>query len=194
MRHNYSLLYPQSVVLKRLLGGVVVLIALAGYHQPAPAQQVQIPTLQVCNTGTVTASALVRIESRIDALNTGSVALKGKISCAPSLGAVYPTGIMSLLSLSMSDSALAGDINLVTFEQFTSSGKHTPHVWVNGRCEAKGVKGCHYWLMMVDNTNGQNGKTPDIVSFLVLNEAGKRVAYGTGPVIEGDIKIAPTGN
>ena len=42
-----------------------------------------------------------------------------------------------------------------------------------------------------NNDNFVNGKTPDIVSFLVLDAKGNRIAYGTGPVIHGQVTVAP---
>ena len=88
-----------------------------------------------------------------------------------------------------------------SFEQVTSSGRVTPTMWVNGRCEVRkgrqvvpGFEGCRIWLMAVDNMHpsGNNGKTADIVSFMVFGKLGKRIAYGTGPVVDGDLVVAPT--
>jgi hypothetical protein len=76
-----------------------------------------------------------------------------------------------------------------TFEQVTSGGRTTPTLWVNGRCKAK-VRGCHYWLMAADNVKGHPvGKTFDVVSFLILDQNGSCVAYGTGNVVDGDLEI-----
>jgi hypothetical protein len=36
--------------------------------------------------------------------------------------------------------------------------------------------------------------TPDIVSFLIFDGAGKRMAYGTGPVVDGDLEVTDTSN
>jgi hypothetical protein len=33
-----------------------------------------------------------------------------------------------------------------------------------------------------------------VVSFLVFNSVGQRVAYGTGPVLKGDLQVSPTPN
>ena len=96
------------------------------------------------------------------------------------------------MNLSMSDSTVQSTIAAISFEQVTSTGKHTPTAYLNGRCRAEKVIGCRFWLMLADNKN-QSG-TPDVVSFLVFNSAGQRVAYGTGPVVEGDIQVAPTSN
>jgi len=76
----------------------------------------------------------------------------------------------------------------------TSTGKHTPTLYVNGRCKAEGVRGCRYWLMIANNKKAQGPGTPDVASFLVFDGTGKRVAYGTGPLADGDLEVAPTGN
>jgi hypothetical protein len=47
---------------------------------------------------------------------------------------------------------------------------------------------------MANNRPTPDKGTPDVVSFLVFNGAGQRVAYGTGPVLKGDIQIAATPN
>jgi hypothetical protein len=90
--------------------------------------------------------------------------------------------------------------------QVTSTCSATPTMWVNGRCRlllnnqeltAIQFRGCHYWLMVVDNSDPQDpqtGRTPDIVSFLVFNANGRRIAYGTGPVVQGNVTITPTSN
>jgi hypothetical protein len=57
------------------------------------------------------------------------------------------------------------------------------------------IEGCHYWLMVANNSKQyQNGKTLDVVSILVFDATGKRVAYGTGPAVDGDVTIASTSN
>ena len=49
-----------------------------------------------------------------------------------------------------------------------------------------------YWLMLADNTGEGGEQTPDVISFLVYDRNGKRVAYGTGPVRQGDVTITST--
>jgi hypothetical protein len=94
----------------------------------------------------------------------------------------------------MSDSTIQGALAATAFEQVTSTGRHTPTLYANGRCKAEGVSGCRFWLMLVDNKKADQKGTPDVVSFLVLNGMGQRVAYGTGPVADGDILVNPTSN
>ena len=155
------------------------------------AQQIQIPSLQVCNATKLSANAFVIIDTRKDALHSGFFALRGSVACDPAGGTVNPIGALGLYGISMSDSTIQGDVVFTTFEQLTSGGKHTPTLWLSGQCKAANVRGCHYWLMTVDNVPGHPvNKTFDVVSFLVLNEKGQRVAYGTGNVVDGDLKIS----
>jgi hypothetical protein len=159
---------------------------------PAFAQQIQIPSLQVCNaTKLSTTNAVVLIETRAGTPFTGVFSLRGSLSCNPAAGVVYPTGALGIFGISMNDSFIQGDVTFTTFEQVTSGGKVTPTLWVNGRCKAANVRGCHYWLMAVDNVRGQPfRRTFDVVSFLILDQNGKRVAYGTGNVVDGDLTIS----
>jgi len=177
----------------------LALFLVAAFHAgPSAAQQVQIPTLQVCNQTKVAAQAWVQIEARVDAFHSGTFLLRGDLFCDASPSG-YPTGTLGVFGLSMSDSTVQGDILFTTFEQVTATGKHTPTAWVNGRCKAQdasgaAIVGCRYWLMVADNARAPGGRTPDIVSLFVVDGTGKRIAYGTGPVVDGDVSVAPTSN
>ncbi|MEO6022051.1 MAG: hypothetical protein ABIP64_02835 [Burkholderiales bacterium] len=173
------------------LSALIMLAGAVFAIHPVFAQQIQIPSLQVCNATKLSANAYVIIDTRKDLLHTGLFVLKGSLACDPAGGTVNPIGALGLYSISMSDSTIQGDIVFTTFDQLTSGGKHTPTLWVSGQCKAANVRGCHYWLMVVDNVRGQPvGKTFDVVSFLVFDEKGKRVAYGTGNVVDGDVTVS----
>jgi len=180
---------------------LLVLGLAVSYAAPSFAQTVQIPTLQVCNITKFGAYAFVQIDSRADIAHTGTFLLRGQLVCDPA-GTPYPTGVLGVFGLSMSDSTVQGDIIFDTFEQVTSTGKHTPTAWVNGRCTVRNIQptpapiiGCHYWLMVADNNNPTvANRTPDIVSLFVVDATGKRIAYGTGPVVDGDLSVSPTSN
>ena len=166
-------------------------VAVMSATTPAFAQQIQIPTLQVCNDTKLPANAFVIIDTRKSPPFTGFFSLRGTLECVPTSGIVHPTGTLGLFGISMDDSHIQGDVKFTTFDQVTSGGKATPTMWVSGRCEAANVKGCHYWLMAVNNVPGHPvNKTFDVVSFLILDETGKRIAYGTGNVVDGDLKIS----
>ncbi len=168
---------------------MAVSVLLSGAVTPARAQQPQIPTLQVCNPTKVTGKATVAIERRKDATHNGMVSIGIQLRCDPG-GDGYPAGLLQL-SVSLTDSIKIG-FNTSSFEQVTSTGKHTPTAYLNGRCKAEQVPGCRFWLMLVDNKEQNATGTADIVGFLIFDGKGQRVAYGTGPVVDGDIEVAPT--
>jgi hypothetical protein len=168
-------------------------ILLSGAFTSVRAQQPQIPTLQVCNQTQVKGKALVKIASRSDATHAGAFTVLVELKCDPS-GTGYPMGTLEIKDLSMSDSTVQGTITAVTFEQVTSTGKYSPTAYLNGRCKVLQVSGCRFWLMIADNKPANQTGTADVIGFLVFNGTGQRVAYGTGPVVEGDVAVAPTGN
>jgi len=172
-----------------LLGAVLVSSSLALSTQ---AQQPQIPTLQVCNATSIRGSGMVRIESRAQAGLNGTFSIKVELKCEPD-GSGYPAGGLVVSSIKMSDSSTTS-FEAISFEQVTTTGKHSPTAYLNGRCKAPEVRGCRFWMTIADNKRAGARGAQDIVGFLVLNGVGKRVAYGTGPLIEGDITVAPTSN
>jgi hypothetical protein len=177
---------------RRIVYLVLFLIALPAAAASVSAQQPQIPTLQVCNKTGVSGKALVKITSRADGIHSGGFLVEIDLKCE---NTGYPAGVLQISNLSMSDSIIQNTIVMSTFEQLTSTGKHTPTAFVNGRCKAANISGCRYWMMLADNKpSGASGGTPDIISFLVLDGTGKRVAYGTGPVVDGDIDVVDTPN
>lgn len=157
------------------------------------AQQPQIPTLQVCNPTKVTGLAMVKIDSRKDTSNDGTfkVAIDSNNPIVCDVKG-YPAGSLKIKDIRLTDSAITGDITVTSIEQVTTTGKHTPTVYLNGRCKAKGLKGGRFWMMLVDNKKKSGNVTPDIIGFLVLDKTGKRMAYGTGPVVEGNIIVQDT--
>jgi hypothetical protein len=167
----------------------LLLVSTGGYISAfAQGTQPQIPTLQVCNQTQAEGSGRVTITSRADLNHSGKFTIDIKFKCDPVTQ--YPTGEVKISGLSMSDSIASGTIASTNIDQVTTTGKHTPIVYLSGRCSATGVKGCRYWLMIADNIEG----TPDIVSFLVFDGTGKRVAHGAGPLAAGDLKVQPNGN
>src|SRR5437660_5797602 len=173
---------------------VVGLSILTFVASGARAQEPQIPNLQVCNEAQVQGRAAVMIASRADTSHSGTFTIAIELKCNRESNNGYPSGTFQIANLSMSDSIVQGTIAAISFEQVTSTGKHTPTAYLNGRCRAEKVIGCRFWRMLADNKKANQSGTPDVVSFLVFNSVGQRVAYGTGPVVEGDIQVAPTSN
>lgn len=157
----------------------------------ALAQQAQIPSLQVCNETAVKGDGLVFLDQRQDGSHNGVFTIKIQLRCDPG-GSSYPTGFVSM-EIDMTDSNLVF-LESEEFEQVTTTGKHTPTAYMNGRCRAydesgKQVEGCRFWLMVADNGKKE---TPDVVGFLAFDGKGNRISYGTGPLRQGDIKVAPS--
>jgi hypothetical protein len=153
--------------------------------------QPQIPTLQVCNNTEVTGGpAVVTIAS------LGNFSASVRLSCLPP-GNPYPMGLLTI-SFHMNDPSnvtISGNIRSSTFEQVTTTRRFSPTVFANGRCMGETgsgpIIGCRFWLMIADNKR----RTPEVISFLVFNGVGRRVAYGTSCVTGGTaISVAPTPN
>jgi len=178
--------------MKRITQSVLTLLALLTIiaAQPAHAQQPQIPTLQVCNVpSVVTGAGAVTITSR------GSFKIEIKVECDPLTG--YPVlGVLNV-SVGMNDSTL-GVFSATTVDQITVTGRVSPTAYLSGRCTVPGgnIVGCRYWLMLADNGNNNNPTIPpgtaDVVGFLVFDKSGTRIAYGTGPLVVGDISVSPS--
>ena len=144
------------------------------------------------NKTEVKGSAQVFIQRRQDANHTGVFSVRGTLTFNPATDN-YPSGTMQI-KVDLSDSA-KGVFVVKTVEQLDTTGKHTPTAYATGRCAADvdvRAFGCRYWLMFADNKREREEQTPDVISFLVYDRNGKRVAYGTGPVARGDVTVAPT--
>jgi hypothetical protein len=180
--------------MRRILTLVAFVVTSATGYVSASAQgtQPQIPTLQVCNRTQAGGTGTVKVDSRADATHSGKFDVSIELKC-DSINQ-YPTGNLKIADISMSDSIVQGTITSIGFEQVTSTGKHTPTLFLNGRCKAANITGCRFWLMIADNKTAAASGTPDVVSFLVFDGTGKRVAYGTGPVVQGDLDVKDTGN
>ncbi len=153
-----------------------------------------IPALHVSSKAAAKGSALIFIARRKDALHSGEFEIKINASF-DALVNDYPIGAFSLRT-DLSDSVKA-IFTSTSVELVNSFGKHTPVIYLTGRCSVKLLEdserpvGCRYWLMIADNRRDEQRATPDIVGFAITDRKGNRVAYGTGPVVKGDIVVAP---
>lgn len=157
----------------------------------ALAQNPQIPTLQVCNGTRGAGEAAVVLSKRIEPGKTGTFNMNINAGCNPA-DTGFPFGSIAM-QFSLSDSSIT-DLRVTLIEQLTTTGKHTPTMYLNGRCIANGgTIPCHIWLTLTDNREaGTTSGTPDVVGVLVVDKTGKRLTYGTGPLRSGDISIAST--
>lgn len=153
---------------------------------------IQIPNLHTSNATRASVNhAMVVLSARKDATHSGQFVVDGDLRFLSS--DAYPTGNLSI-RIDLSDSA-KGVVNIKTVEQLDTTGKHTPTAFATGRCnvdlDTRAV-GCRYWLMLVDNRAASGGGTPDVIGFLIFDRNGRRVAYGTGPVVKGNVTVGPS--
>jgi hypothetical protein len=152
---------------------------------------IQIPN-HTSNKTVVRSSAQVFIQRRKDAAHAGLFSVDGSLTFNPAIDN-YPSGTMRI-RVDMADST-KGVFVVTTVEPLDTTGKVTPTAYATGRCNADvdvRALGCRYWLLLADNKSAKEQQTPDVISFLVYDCNGKRVAYGTGPVLKGDMTITPT--
>jgi hypothetical protein len=182
-----------SKTMKWFMGyGFICAIMLVLLTGPVFANEPQIPNIFLNNLTKLEGRATVFIDAR-QGLTSGTFTISIAASCAPP---DYPSGQVEM-QINMNDSSIVYFRN-TTVEALSSTGKYTPTAYIMGRCDVESVneayRGCHYWITLADNGYLDENKTPDIVGFLVLDGNGKRIAYGTGPVVRGDIYVSPTGN
>ncbi|HEV7768110.1 MAG TPA: hypothetical protein VGQ76_24120 [Thermoanaerobaculia bacterium] len=156
---------------------------------PCLAQVTQIPTLQVCNIGKAFGSAQVYLSRRVDVSKTGTIDITANdVGCDPQSSSPYPHGTITM-RFSLTDTSIS-DLQVTLIEQMSSIGKHTPTTYLNGRCTANsGTVPCHFWLMLVDNHTSPIDTPLDVLSVLVVDRMGNRLAYGTGPIRSGEITV-----
>ncbi len=154
-----------------------------------------IPSLHHSTRSRVTGSATVAIQSRQDAAHTGKFAIKVDATFDPSAAPFYPSGSLSI-RVDLTDS-VKGTFVAKTIEVMNSYGKHNPTVVLTGKCDGDltnqpaAVKGYHYWIMIADDKPDGTAGTPDVISFVICDSTGDRVAYGSGLVIQGDLQVSP---
>jgi hypothetical protein len=152
---------------------------------------IQIPNLHTSNkTRSVVRKATVFIRRRKAGVLSGEFTVSGTLQFNPVTDA-YPSGNLTI-KVDLTDSETA-EFKTTSIEQLDTTGRDTPTVYASGRCLADiKQKGCRYWIMLVDNKRPNEEGVPDVISFLIFDRTGKRVAYGTGPVLKGDVTNAPT--
>ena len=155
----------------------------------------QIPNLFISSKSAAKGKALVGIKKRQDPTHAGEFTVTLSIGFNPAVDD-YPSGSIQI-EIDLNDSLKCVAI-AKTIEQINSMGKATPTLFVTGRCvvdpkeNSPMPRGCRYWLMVADNSRDEHQETPDIIGFVIYDRAGKRVAYGTGPVKKGNVTVAPS--
>jgi hypothetical protein len=155
-----------------------------------------IPAFHVSDKSAAEGRGEVFIASRKDNASSGvfSVDLSVHFDPPPSGTDDYPSGTLAIKA-DLNDS-VRGVYTATSIELANSYGKSNPTIYLTGRCTidrapaGRETRGLRYWLLVANNkaADAKEG-TPDIVGFAIHDRTGARVAYGTGPVRAGDIKV-----
>ncbi len=164
----------------------------------------QIPTIQPPSHIHVKGQAQVSITSRSGPGVAGTFNINVDVGFDPAVNdypTMNPPVNLRIENIRLTDSIQGTAVATVLF-QLTSIGTATPTAWISGRCNfdpsgpvpAPGMKGCLFWLMIANNRGPRPSVppgTPDVVSFVILDKSGTLFAYGTGPVVAGDLQVGP---
>lgn len=156
---------------------------------------IQIANYHISDKSKTEGTGKVFLTARQDAVHAGMFKAAVNVSFDPAVND-YPTGSVTIL-VDLSDS-FKGTARSTTIEQVNTHGKHTPTAVITGRCNvtldenATAPRGCRFWILVSNNRRLNDQGTPDVISFIVYDRSGKRVAYGSGPATEGDITVAPS--
>ncbi|MBN8787998.1 MAG: hypothetical protein J0I84_12990 [Terrimonas sp.] len=157
---------------------------------------IAIPAFHAASKGSAKGGAKVYISSRTDSSSSGIFTVKVSAVFDPATND-YPTGTV-LIDVNLSDST-KGAYKSTSIELINAYGRSTPTIYITGKCkistqERTTPTGLRFWLMITDNkTEARSNGTPDIIAFTIHDRAGNRIAYGAGPVKEGDISVEPSG-
>jgi hypothetical protein len=180
--------YGRKVV-KFVVFAAVMLVS--GVCNHVSAQQLSIPQLEACKNLSVQGKAHGSIAGRRDASHSGEFELEVGVTCRQG---DIDRGILTLQldAFRLNDTVVTSRISVDHLDQMTSVGKAvTPTAFLSGTCrverESESIAGCRFWLMLVDN--GRDSGAGDIISFVVIDGAGRRLAYGTGTLTTGEIRI-----
>jgi len=170
----------------------IAVAALGGTLNWAKAQQLPVPEVKPCHEQSVDGKMKGSMLSRKDANHTGDFEITVDARCQQGKPSVSN---LEINAVNLTDTAVKGKIFAQELSQLTSLGKAvTPTVFLSGPCKSTipgDALGCRLWIMFVDSGpfNGSNNPNPDLVSFIVVDESGHRLAYGTGTVTLGDVYI-----
>jgi hypothetical protein len=171
---------------------IIAVTVLGGTLNWAKAQQLPVPQVKICHEQSVDGKMKGSMPSRKDASHTGDFEVTVDARCQQG---IVNVNNLEINATNLTDTAVKGTIYARELAQLTSIGKAaTPTVFISAPCKSSvpaDAPGCRLWIMFVDNGsfNDNNNPNPDLVSFIVVDDNGRRLAYGTGAVTLGDIHI-----
>jgi hypothetical protein len=169
-----------------ILAVLTVITLLLSAYDPLYAQSLPVPQVQPCKDQAVQGKAIGHIPSRKDESHSGEFTVTVEVKCHQGQIQNFPYHL-EIDAYTLNDTQVRHRIAVDRFDQLTSLGKAvTPTVFLTGTCtvDQEEIPGCRFWLMLVDNK-----VESDKISFLIVDGAGKRIAYGTGSLKAGDIEI-----
>jgi hypothetical protein len=154
------------------------------------AQPITLPDLEECRNTHVDGLTSGTWESRRDAQHSGRFQVTMDLGCSGDTAEVRVSNLeIHAQELADNDPGIDQVISADGAVRLFSIGEAmTPIMFISGACRGGGPNGCQFWLMLADN-GSDRAKAPDLVAFLVSDRSGKRLAYGTGPIQQGDISI-----
>lgn len=147
-----------------------------------------IPAFMPLDRCSAQGGGLVKIESRAVGAINGTFKIEINFDFNP---AIHENPIGSLrIDTKLSDGT-NGEFKSSTFFSVNVHGKHNPTLFITANMDENlpNYKGCKMWLMIANNKNTEFRGTFDIISFVVQDNKGQLINYGTGQLVEGDIKI-----
>jgi hypothetical protein len=153
-------------------------------------QPLTLPAMQDCRNTHVAGLTGGVWESRRDAQHSGRFQVTMDLGCSGDASEVQVRNLeIHAQELADNDAGIERVISDDGVVRLVSIGPAmTPTAFVSGPCRGGGPNGCQFWLMLVDN-GSDLAKAPDLVAFLVSDRSGKRLAYGVGPILQGDLSI-----
>jgi hypothetical protein len=133
-------------------------------------------------------NGLVKIDSR----TIGGFAGTFKIEINFDFNSVIHDAPVGFLKISTNLSeGVNGEFKTENILTVNVHGKHNPTLFITSSVDENlpNYKGCKLWLMIANTKNAEFGGNYDVVSFVVHDNKGKLINYGTGVLSEGDIKI-----
>ena len=148
-----------------------------------------IPALMPLDRCKAQGNGLVKIESRTaGGTLAGTFKIDINFDFNPAVHAVPVGGLR--ISTNLSDGT-NGEFKTEKILTVNVHGKHNPTLFLTANVDEDlpNFKGCQLWLMIANTKNSEFRGIYDVVSFVIQDNKGSLVNYGTGVLLEGDIKI-----
>ncbi len=147
-----------------------------------------IPALMPLDPCKAQGSGLVKIDSRTIGGFSGTFTIEINFDFNP---AIHDAPLGSLRIKTELSEGINGEFKTQNITTVNVHGKHNPTLFITSNVDENlpNYKGCKLWLMIANTKNAEFRGTYDVVSFVIQDNKGAVVNYGTGVLSDGDIKI-----